>query len=61
MLGTDGAEVSGIAIQAKQNSGVLMIQVPLDNLTKTRQYLSRKSFKLSTKVLHRRKNYTNYR
>ena len=37
MLGTDSPEVSGIAIQAKQNRGVLMIQVPLDNLRKTRQ------------------------
>ena len=42
MLGTDGAEVSGVAIQAKQNRGVLMIQVPLDNLKKTRQYLAEK-------------------
>ena len=40
MLGTDSPEVSGIAIQAKQNRGVLMIQVPLDNLQKTRQYLA---------------------
>ena len=38
MLGTDGAEVSGIAIQAKQNRGVIMIQVPLDNLKKTRRF-----------------------
>lgn len=42
MLGTDGPEVSGIAIKAKQNRGVLMIQVPLDNLTKTRHYLAEK-------------------
>jgi hypothetical protein len=42
MLGTDSAEVSGIAIQAKQNRGVLMIQVPLDNLRKTRHYLAEK-------------------
>lgn len=42
MLGTDGAEVSGIAIQAKQNRGVIMIQVPLDNLKKTRQFLAEK-------------------
>jgi len=42
MLGTDGAEVSGIAIQAKQNRGAIMIQVPLDNLRKTRQYLAEK-------------------
>ena len=40
MLGTDSPEVSGIAIQAKQNRGALMIQVPLDNLQKTRQYLA---------------------
>jgi hypothetical protein len=46
MLGTDGAEVSGIAIQAKQNRGVLMIQVPLDNLKKTRQYLAEKVLNL---------------
>jgi len=46
MLGTDGAEVSGIAIQAKQNRGVLMIQVPLDNLRKTRYYLAEKVLEL---------------
>lgn len=46
MLGTDGAEVSGIAIQAKQNRGVIMIQVPLDNLQKTRQYLAEKILNL---------------
>jgi hypothetical protein len=42
MLGSDSAEVSGIAIQAKQNRGAVMIQVPLDNLKKTRQYLAEK-------------------
>ena len=42
MLGTDSAEVSGIAIRAKQNRGAIMIQVPLDNLRKTRQYLAEK-------------------
>jgi len=42
MLGTDAAEVSGVAIQAKQNRGAVMIQVPLDNLRKTRQYLAEK-------------------
>jgi len=40
MLGTDKPEVSGVAIRAKQERGALMIQVPLDNLTKTRQYLA---------------------
>ena len=40
MLGSDSAEVSGVAIQAKQNRGAVMIQVPLDNLRKARQYLA---------------------
>ena len=42
MLGMDSPEVSGVAIQAKQNRGAVMIQVPLDNLRKTRQYLAEK-------------------
>ncbi len=46
MLGTDSAEVSGIAIQAKQNRGAMMIQVPLDNLRKSRQYLAEKVLNL---------------
>ena len=46
MLGTDSAEVSGVAIQAKQNRGAIMIQVPLDNLRKTRQYLAEKILSL---------------
>ena len=46
MLGTDSAEVSGIAIQAKQNRGAVMIQVPLDNLAKARQYLAEKVLNL---------------
>jgi hypothetical protein len=46
MLGTDSAEVSGIAIQAKQNRGAVMIQVPLDNLNKTRQFLAEKILNL---------------
>ena len=46
MLGTDSAEVSGIAIQAKQNRGAVMIQVPLDNLRKARQYLAEKVLNL---------------
>jgi len=40
MLGTDSPEVSGVAIRAKQNRGAMMVQVPLDNLIKTRQYLA---------------------
>lgn len=46
MLGTDSAEVSGVAIQAKQNRGAVMIQVPLDNLKKARQYLAEKILNL---------------
>ena len=46
MLCTDSPEVSGVAIQAKQNRGAMMIQVPLDNLTKTRQYLAEKVLSL---------------
>ena len=46
MLGTDSSEVSGIAIQAKQNRGAVMIQVPLDNLRKARQYLAEKVLNL---------------
>ena len=49
LLGTDSPEVSGIAIQAKQNRGILMIQVPLDNLTKTRKYLAEKVLNLVQK------------
>jgi len=46
MMGTDSAEVSGVAIQAKQNRGAVMIQVPLDNLAKSRQYLAEKVLNL---------------
>ena len=46
MLGTDSAEVSGVAIQAKQNRGAVMIQVPLDNLRKTRHYMAEKILNL---------------
>ena len=46
MLGSDSAEVSGVAIQAKQNRGAVMIQVPLDNLKKSRQYLAEKVLNL---------------
>lgn len=40
MLGTDSAEVSGVAIQAKQNRGQIQIQVPLDNLARTRKLVA---------------------
>tara|TARA_R100000808_G_scaffold1846_2_gene7851 strand:- start:17381 stop:19483 length:2103 start_codon:yes stop_codon:yes gene_type:complete len=46
MLGMDSPEVSGVAIQAKQNRGSTMLQVPLTNLAKTRQYLAEKILNL---------------
>lgn len=46
MLGMDSPEVSGVAINAKQNRGSLLLQVPLDNLAKTRQYLAEKILNL---------------
>jgi len=46
MLGTDSPEVSGVAIQAKQSRGVMQIQVPLDNLQKSRLYLAHKVLQL---------------
>ena len=52
MLGTDGAEVSGIAIQAKQNRGVIMIQVPLDNCAKDPPVPCRKDFGPYPNLLH---------
>jgi len=41
MLGQDSPEVSGVAIQAKQNRGQIQIQVPLDNLAKTRHFVAK--------------------
>jgi hypothetical protein len=46
MLGMDSPEVSGVAIQAKQGRGSMLLQVPLDNLAKTRQYLAEKILQL---------------
>lgn len=46
MLGLDSPEVSGVAINAKQNRGSMLLQVPLDNLAKTRQYLAEKILQL---------------
>ena len=42
MLGQASPELSGVALKSLQNSGSLMLQVPLDNLAKTRQYLAEK-------------------
>jgi hypothetical protein len=41
MLGQDSAEVSGVAIQAKQNRGQIQIQVPLDNLARSRLFVAK--------------------
>ena len=46
MLGMDSPEVSGVAIQAKQGRGSMLLQVPLNNLAKTRQYLAEKILQL---------------
>jgi hypothetical protein len=46
MLGSDSAEVSGIAMREKSARGAIMIQVPLDNLKKARQYLAEKVLNL---------------
>jgi len=46
MLGSDSAEVSGVAMREKSARGAVMIQVPLDNLKKARQYLAEKVLNL---------------
>lgn len=40
LSGFDGAEVSGVAIQAKQSRGLVQIQVPLDHLALTRELVA---------------------
>jgi hypothetical protein len=42
LMGFDSAEVSGVAIQAKQARGQVQIQVPLDNLSRTRHIMALK-------------------
>jgi len=42
LMGFDSAEVSGVAIQAKQARGQVQIQVPLDNLARTRHIMALK-------------------
>lgn len=46
MLGIDKAEVSGVAMQQKQNRGFVQLEVPFDNLAYTRQILSAKLLEL---------------
>ena len=46
MLGQEGAEVSGVALDKKEKRGQVQIQVPLDNLSRTRHMLARKILEL---------------
>lgn len=46
MRGNQGAEVSGVAIQAKQHASQQQLAVPLDNLAYTRQLLAKRIVKL---------------
>lgn len=46
MRGNQGAEVSGIAIQAKQHASQQQLAVPLDNLSYTRNLLAQRILKL---------------
>lgn len=58
MLGQDSPEVSGVAIQAKQNRGQIQIQVPLDNLARSRLFVAKnimcliQSFYTEERVIH---------
>ena len=46
MLGLEGAEVSGVALAQKKDSGLMQLQVPMDNLTRTRIMVGRKLLEL---------------
>ena len=46
MLGYESAEVSGVALKSKQERGQIQIQVPLDNLARTRHMLAEKILEL---------------
>lgn len=46
LRGLDASEVSGVAIQAKQSRGLVQMQVPLQNLARTRYYLAQKFLEL---------------
>lgn len=47
MLGLEGAEVSGVAIEGKKQSGQLQLQVPLENLSRTRRLIGLKLIELA--------------
>lgn len=49
MLGDTSAEISGVALQQKQARGQIQIQVPLDNLAKTRHILAERMLRLIQK------------
>jgi len=42
LLGTEGPEVSGVALEAKRSAGQVQIQVPMENLRRSRQILARR-------------------
>lgn len=46
MLGLTGAEVSGIALDSKEKRGQVQLQVPLDNLARTRRLVAKKILEL---------------
>ena len=46
LLGQENAEVSGVALQRKENRGQVQIQVPLDHLARTRKILGKKLLEL---------------
>ena len=46
LLGYDGNEVSGVAIERKQSRGIVQMQVAFDNLNKTREILVKRILKL---------------
>ncbi len=46
LMGLEGAEVSGVALAEKKNSGQIQIQVPMENLGRTRKLLARKIVEL---------------
>lgn len=46
MLGLESGEVSGVALESKERRGQVSIQVPIDNLSRTRHILARKLLEL---------------
>ncbi len=46
MLGQSGAEISGVALESKQNRGAVQIQVAIDNLNRARALLAKRVLRL---------------